>query len=738
MAERRFQFMSPESQRVTIEGSREHRTRHSSELRGSVQGGGAGTPVPVRPNINRQAAQFDGTTLAALQSMADAVIRPAVERKQQEMYIEGARRQIEGEALQDIVEEQPWYSRIFGPSASVQGARTMAQMRAVEDFTTELQNDMVALRSLSPDEFQAELMARIDRHSSLGDSLSNAAVQAQLLENYGPIIRNHTKEHYSWVQEQMQEQFTSALAGHARFMYSAVQGLSTGHMSEDDYRTVLGSVANALQPIEGQTADSYWSGVQVATEEAMAQGNWHFVNVVENVLYEHMPADQRVKFRNDRRKYEIQTQADMSAGEFSLEIAQLKAYSAEGLISADETWQRIGAMNQRFKAMTGLDRDLIDASSAEGIITNNLRGIIQEQRRARDKAQTALEKQLEFEREVILATQQFQLGNADAWVSQGGDRQIMQDAAWGLLETQMMREQEGSLAPGTWAATAANALNNEGFKVRQLENRIQRGARMSIGEDYNPVFEDSYQAWRELYDAPGGRSAAAAYAGNYAGQFEQYHRERESGLRDPSTAFSAVFNTEPTRNPASRERVNEIHQWLAENHTNPGIFRRFLGETPLHPSSQARLANMVADEVAKLDDRNLGLSNADAFNLGFAQAQSRADIVGQYVVPKSPSDARIRDILSVTDKEAGELFDWVVEDRLKQIGVRSPTSVEIVRSTNTAGNPIFNIMAWEDGVPRMIQVSADDLRSRIGQTRPDRRADTRTNFGPSPIPGLGQ
>ncbi|WP_299311409.1 hypothetical protein, partial [uncultured Halomonas sp.] len=290
MAERRFQFMAPEAQRVQVQSSPEQRVRPVSQLRGSVQGGGVVGPTPVRANFDRSAAQFDSSTLDALRSMADNLIDPMVQRRQEELFYEGARKQIEGEKLQDIVQEQPWYSKIFGPSASVQGARTMAQMQAVENFATNMQRDMPRLRTLSGDEFQQEVMARISEAAELGDATSNVAVQTQLLESMGPLIRNHTAEHFSWVQEQMQEQFTGTLVSNARFMQSAVQGLTTGRMSEEDYGQVQANVAMALQPIEGQTPESYWAGVQVATEEAMATGNFHFVNVVEQTLYEHMPA----------------------------------------------------------------------------------------------------------------------------------------------------------------------------------------------------------------------------------------------------------------------------------------------------------------------------------------------------------------------------------------------------------------------------------------------------------------
>lgn len=742
MAERRFQFMAPEAQRVQVQSSPEQRVRPVSQLRGSVQGGGVVGPTPVRANFDRSAARFDSSTLDALRSMADTLIDPIVQRRQEELFYEGARKQIEGEKLQNIVEDQPWYSKIFGPSASVQGARTMAQMQAVETFATNMQRDMGRLRTLSGDEFQQEVMTRIAEASELGDATSNVAVQTQLLESMGPLIRNHTAEHVSWVQEQMQEQFTGTLVSNARFMQSAVQGLSTGRMSEEDYGQVQANVAMALQPIEGQTSESYWAGVQAATEEAMATGNFHFVNVVEQTLYEHMPAEQRVKFLNDRRKYEIQTASDMAVGEFSIDLAQLRAYSSEGQISPQGTWDRINEINRRFRAKTGLNRDLIDAGAAEGILTNNLKGIISEQRAAVRAAQDRAEEEALLAQQVHYAQMAFMGGFANSYVAQGGDRQLTQDAAWGAIQGMQALEGEGLKPEGSWAEVAATALNNDGFKITQLENTIQRGIRMTIGGDYSPAFEQSYQTWRQLYEAPGGENAAAAYAGDYAGQMEQYHRDRLSGFEDPAVAHAANFRTAPSRTPAGQEQTKELFGWLQDNHTNPGIFSRIMGASqPLNASGQAVVAAAVSDTVANLDRNLIGLSQEARFGRGFASARERLDLVGEHAYLRNPADVRVKDFLGVTDEEAGLIFNDVITERSRQVGVRAPESYQIIRLRDSGRGeerqPAFVVRVYdEDGVPATFNFTGEELRGRIGKDFSPRREDTRTSFGNNPIPGL--
>jgi len=738
MAERRFTFMAPEAQRIRIDSSPEQRVRPASAIRGSVQGGGAASPSPVRAQFDRSAVQADTSTIDALRAMGDAIIDPMVERKQKELFYEGARRQIEGEALQDVVESQPWYSKVFGPSASVQGARTMAQMQAVEGFTTQLQGDMNSLRQLSPDEFQQELFGRMDQAADLGDYTSNVAVQSQLIESMGPLVRSHTKEHLAYVQEQMQSQFTSSLTSQANAMRTSLVGLQNGTVSDEDYQTILANTESALHPIEGQTSESYWSGIESATEEAMAQGNFHFVNVVEQTLYDHMPVEQRTKFLADRRKYEIQATSDMAVGQFSVALSQLKAQSSEGMVSPQGTWDNINKLNARYRAASGIDRDLIDAKAAEGILTNNLKGIISEQKKATAAAQSRADKQNEIAMQAVAAKMAFMGGRADSYIAQGGDRQLTQDAAWGTLQQQRNLEAEGMLPAGTWAATAANASNSDGFRVTALENTIQRGVRMSIGEDFNANFQQSYQMWKELYMAPGGEEAAAAYAGDYAGKLEQYHNE-VAALGDPVIAFNANFRDYPSRSPGSVATQKKVLSWVKENHTDPSVFSRMFGASaPVDDSTERLVASHMADSYAKMEDSLAGLSEAARMQRAWAVTRNKVDIVGGkgYTLPEGA--APIKDYLAVTSEEAGNIFDAVFDEKTRGVGVPDPKSFRITRlrdsGTNDNREAAFVVEVQdEDGIPATFTIQGSELRDRVGQSLPDPHVN---GASPSNIPGV--
>lgn len=745
MAEQRFQFVSPSAQRLQVGQTPQQQASGVGELRGSIMGGGAQGVRAVRGGITQQ-PELDQSTLNAFRALSNSIIDPYIERRQQQEYMEGARRQIEGEALKDIVDSQPWYSKIFGPSASVSGARTMASMQAVESFTSNIAADMDNLRQLTPEEFGAEVMSRMDQSADLGDAQTNVVVQTQLMESYGPLVRSHTKEHAKYVQEEMQAQFTGSLVTEARSLNQYMQGVVNGTVSEDDARIVISNAAGALQPIEGQTSESYWSGIEAATEEAMATGNFHFVNLVESQLFEYMPADQRLKFLNDRRKYERQVMSDRLISDHSIELAQLSAQSAEGLISPQETMNRINALNTRFSQQTGIDREMINASTAEGLITSNLRGLISEQK-ARARAAREEQEQLDLiAAKTDFMRTAFVTGQAQLAIDQGTDRSEMQSAAMGqVAQLQALGREEGTNVPSdAWAQVVVQAHTREGFKVDGVARRIQHGARASVGNSWNPNFESAYQDWLTIKNMPnGGRGVAADYAGEYNRQFEQYDSYVRSGTIDPAAAFELTFSDHPSRRAASTQSIEEYEDFL-NSELKPGWFRRAFGEQELTDSSKAIVARTFAAVAPDIELSHPGLSVDDRAEMAFAMSKSSLDMVGGHAILQEPGRGiRMSNYIGRTQEETDLIFGEVLDDRYRASGVSNPSSVQVqslVNHINDEGErvPAYMVGVWDDEGYKPIVITGEELMEQAAKPRRSNRPapDSRSNFGPNPIPGM--
>ncbi len=57
----------------------------------------------------------------------------------------------QGQSLQQIESDQPWFTKIFGPSTTVRGAQAMSATTALTQAETQTLEDMQDLKQQSPD-----------------------------------------------------------------------------------------------------------------------------------------------------------------------------------------------------------------------------------------------------------------------------------------------------------------------------------------------------------------------------------------------------------------------------------------------------------------------------------------------------------------------------------------------------------------------------------------------------------
>src|SRR5262245_48675219 len=77
---------------------------------------------------------INGATVDALLKMGSDVLQPQIKAAAQQQFMEGVQRASTGEAVKDIVESQPWYTQVFGPSSAVAGARAYTVATQVAGF----------------------------------------------------------------------------------------------------------------------------------------------------------------------------------------------------------------------------------------------------------------------------------------------------------------------------------------------------------------------------------------------------------------------------------------------------------------------------------------------------------------------------------------------------------------------------------------------------------------------------
>ena len=668
--------------------------------------------APMRPgvtpldkqNIMQQAA-VNQRTIDAITKMGNSIIEPAIKQEQQELFLQGAQRQMQGEALTDIVNSQPWYSKIFGPSASAQGARKMAELTNVDTVVNGMASDMSNLRQLAPDEFQAELRNRT-QNALTGDAEADTTIQMQILESSQALIKAHTKEHYAYTQEQMQAQYTNGALANAEQLQQGAKALARGTLSKDEYDALRWKVSASLQPLEGQNEQSYFDSVHSAGIEAMQQGNWHYVKLLEETgIVSSMPSKMRQQWREEKRQEESKGLSDLALGDYHMQLASISAQSQAGRISPNQVLAAVKNMNEEVAKSTGIERPFLSGKEVESLIQGNLTGIYRAQEKAQDRAIATAEKKqelLEQQRLVMMGIASGNSGNLTAaGVLKGTD---VQAAANTMIEDSINK------GNNNWLGWTINNFNQSGAKFNVIGTAMQAGLRASQGEDYNPLWQRSMDIYKALNEAPGGQAAASAYAGDDAGKMQEAYESIKAGM-PPELAYKHVFQRPRSVDVPATDRKDImaiLHDkfeptrgfgWLSDKEWLTDQQKAVIGDLVYEPMKQYRGSSMSAEEQ---------------FNRAWPSVATRVDLLGKAAVRKQPDQPTLAAQLKVTQQEASQVFDKVMTAQLKAAGMSDPNSVDVTMTTYD-GQPVYFVEAYKDGQFKYMTFKTEDFQSQLNK-----------------------
>lgn len=655
---------------------------------GGSQGGGSG-PAPML----QQAGGNDGT-FDALLKLGEAALAPAIEKQQSKMYLEGAQRVAQGESLKEIIDEQPWYTKIFGQSASVQGARTLAQVVAVDKYNASLLGDMDNLRKISPNEVGGIVNEKMQEFLT-GDPLADAAIQQKMVEVSSTFYSTHAKQHYKYVQEEMRDQTVNMLVSSAGSLQLLAQQRAQGVISEKDWMLGQNNAAAALMPIDGQDPDSYWSGIETATVDALAQGNHHFVNLVfESGLIHNAPAEVRKKLIDERRVYENITREREGYFQFGTQIAELSAQARAGVIGPQEVAMRIDAMNQQFSASTGIESPLFTRDEMVGLVSGNMQKLYAKQEEIAKLNATARNDALaeEAKNQQLM---QLVLGHGGGLATHLGFSASDRDTAVATTAARLRAEN------GDWVGFLAETYNKgDGYVTPLIQNQFQAPLRQaSTGVYPGKSFDDAYELWKEMHARS--PAAAAGYTGaDNAIRMEKYDSYIQSGRVTPQEAFQLSFGQQLVRGikPSSEEGAKLIES--AVKQAEPGRFDKWFGGAyPLSESARKNIDFEVGKHIGDLT-ANLGINGPEAATRALEMTKGKIDIVGPWAIRRQPDALPLSALVGASDKGTADVLVKDVVDSLRARGLspripgydekgilgaladgRSPTLREASRST---------------------------------------------------------
>lgn len=688
------------------------------DVRGGLRGDqGAGPATRVSGPIAIPQVQQDNT-LGVLLKLGQSLIAPQLDKMRAQQAVRGMQRAASGEALTDIVNEQPWYSKIFGDDPLVEGAMAYNVQAKVQSWASTQETQMAELRKRNPSEIPGYVMSTVEEYLT-GDADTDALIKANIGKAIPQVIKRHTKEHYGYMQEQASEARMRSWAASAESVRA--MGIASPDMYTQADRDVREQdMLAALVPTAGANEESWKKSIHTFINGQAQSGNFHALNVLRRGgVIANMDADDRLKTEQFLDRYEAH-HAAQAAVNYAGSIAAIKVDATSGRMSAEQVEGAYEKLNAEYTARTG---------NPQGIVGKG--EIVSDMRAAAVYAITASQKMLAAaanaqNAEVRQAKLVQSLWSGDAYLA----------GANGFKETEVdstfLAEWSAKMRGGPPEQAVSLLVNNgrAGYHNKYVKAEVLRIVNSGAGEQYNENFGSAHALWRGIYNAENGGPATAA----------QYFDERthmrmqafDSALagRDPKQYGEWAYQQSLKARGNPGVGISKDDRKVMQAHLDGGTFSS--GAAPgLTPESKQLVMNLMGQAYGTLQ----GVTASDKLP-GDAFARAQADgleVFGKHAWVRGDGQRDLYSYLSSgTDPNTrgrdkamwADDFADVVAAKVKAIGGRD--GVRVLRGTDEHDKATFQIFSYLDGAPLPPAViTTDDLKAhrqaiREGKLKPSR------------------
>jgi hypothetical protein len=682
-----------------------------------------------------------------LLAMTDTVAAQQLKQKQTEAYVGGMSRVAQGEAVADIVKEQPWYANLFGPSDVVEGARAYASRAQVAKAMAVVEETMPTLAALGPDEAKAHFTKIMNDHLT-GDSATDANLLVAFGEAMPGPMKRQAKEHYGYLQYQMNVQQGAAWREKANEVQKAAVGFAMGSYTEDEFTAKQDALEAFMLPAPGQTDESHAHNVSSFLIDQAQAGNLHVINFLRRghdgvSILDTLPSDKRTTVEKAveagenrmRMKYSFDWSNDLA------EIETQAALPQEGE-TARSTANRVDAINARYNKTTGSDAGLITPAHKAALVSGSAEKIIREKQRQAAELAHRLEKEADkknndAEKAAALAKLNtemrvsFRTGHAGLLANTPGIERKKVDAEI-LDDWKGMGPLPGGMMSPTHTLALANNMKSNYVNMNiqdMLQGQIK--SQMTAGADITPSFENAVNNYRALYLAS--PSAAAAYYGDYAGKIEGYIQDTDAQI-EPKLAYQNNFILRKKPGPVSDKDRQAATKAVGESSWRNIARTVGMDDTvKLQPSQDGILSRMLAPAVDAHRASGRGLESATAAAFAAKQATGAIEIIGGFVIENDPSSQkRVYDSLTgsagpngawpvgkdtIHDMFYKAVSQKIVGDSKEAWEAKDMDELAVIRQQDSGKELNFYITALKDGKPYRAYMSSSEVYAQYEKYR---------------------
>lgn len=666
-------------------------------------------------------------TMATLFKMGSAILAPKIKEVQTQRFVAGMQKAAEGQAVTDILDEQPWYAKAFGSTDVVDGARAYTANQKASEVAASIEASMHDLRKLNGADFSRHITEQV-KATKTGDDATDAMVFQQTMQRMPGQMVAQAKQHYVFKQERMLESQRGAMAaslvaiGVVAKKYSvAGDAFQPAMQNEITDKLDLADGVNAnigafIMP-EGQDPKLHSKNVALALSSAASQGNLAGVYAIQDSgVFANMDEEHKPHVLHAIQQAEIKAQATMPA-DLQQRVAQARNLGLNSGLSFEAIQAEHASVNAAYKSATGSRHDVIPVAATiqemaqlEATQIHKANHDAEVLRREAEHAATLNLKQDKHNQLIMMGAAALSVGSdlshltgpevQEAWALK---RQTSTDAEYASAMVNSAQREHGI---------------NKSFQGT-LQTEIQNASNARNPDALYATYMKHYLPLRLAGKADNG-AAATTYTGEFAARMDAYHRfmQATGDVSEPDRMTALHQFITPVAKPDNSKRADElvkvakqkgvfatIGSWIGESHRPiaDGVADQFVSElTPYMKNLPDSL-----DDKQKLKEAAKLASIEQYAGTFWHRGQDQAPIE-QALVDKGTTDKP--NYLQIKSTELDDAMHHGFSTALKKAGL-SDTGMHVYRSSDVNKEAMFYILSTtKEGQPDGILVRGTEIK----------------------------
>ena len=682
-------------------------------VRNTAQGGAARRTAEA---LQTPAPQGD-TTFKTLARLAGDIIKPQLEAERTLKFAEGWQKAAQSQAIEEIVDEQPAFSRLFGSSSLVDGARAYTAAAKANGLAIELESDMVNLRKLSPAEVAKHVADRVTATAGTGDATTNAMIIQQASQGVPQFLKGQAKAYLGYQQELRGE----AQAAQLDTQFDLVNIINIGARDPDSRRDLNDVIEASVQALNNMSRDTETSPdlfskmLSTSAIKALNNGNLTAYQLLakSNKIAELTPDDQ---YKVKRAHSVAVNDAKLKVpDEFNDQLVEFAVLSTRPDTTPDIVKAKRDSINASWKRLSGDDGDYVGGADLRSeLIQLDTAQRQREAAAAREAAhsQTIVGKAQQERTDLLGAlAKASNFADPDSFMvaNTPKERAAIFDAARQVHAGDPARHM-------AFVAHQANALVYD--NALEMRHAAELNTSLNVGSAQG-VHAYYMQQYLPLVQAAKGQGEVVAqhYAGKHANFMARYHALASQKAQPNELELQFFFKHAGVEQApvVDSKRVTEVAKEIGTGWIMSGMGKVFSSDSVPLVEPKALAAKVVKGLP--------GIRDVDAEYESYLREHRNLSVIGGHFWDTPLNATRVDDWLKkdplkqIAPGEVNRATRLTIDKAAKEVGIDgNPTVYQIVDSN---GEPnLFLVGVADDGVTtRMRHVRAGEILTNWTQSK---------------------